>query len=98
MRPSKIEHLADLVEKRKSFKLIPYGDESVLSFEARKAFWLISSPTFLSYPEELKVIKDGDTFALECYFEGGYVFGYEFNLDNFFNVLAWMPGEKETAE
>ena len=94
MRPTQIDHLADLVEKRKSFKLIPYGNESVLSFEAHKTFWTISSPQFLSYPEELKVTKEGDTFVLDCYFEGGHVIGYEFNLDNFFNVLAWIPGEE----
>ncbi len=99
MRPSQVQHLKDLVEHQKSFKLIPYGDGFNLSFEAKRNFWIVSSPLFLSYPEELKVNEEGDGASLECYYEGGYVLGYEFKLDNFFNVLAWIPAKaKEAAE
>jgi len=95
MRPSEVKHLKDLVEQKKSFKLIPYGNGFNLSFEARKNFWIVSSPEFLSYPEELKVNEE--EAGLECYYEGGHVIGYEFNLENFFEVLAWLPG-KEAKE
>ena len=92
MRPSQVQHLKDLVEHQKSFKLIPYGNGHYLSFEARRNFWIVSSPEFLSYPEELKVNEEEG--SLECYYEGGYVMGYEYNLENFFQVLAWLPGKE----
>lgn len=97
MRPTRIDRLKDLVEKQKSFKLIPYGNSPVLSFKAVRSFWIVSSLEFLSYPEEIKVKENSEVRILECYFEGGYVLGYEFNLDNFYEVLGWEPG-KEAEE
>ena len=91
-----IKHLKELVEQKKSFKLIPYGNGHYLSFEARRTFWIVSSPEFLSYPEELKVNEEEE--GLECYYEGGYVLGYEFNLENFFEVLEWLPRGEEAKE
>ena len=80
------------MEQQKSFKLIPYNNGHILSFEARRNYWIVSSPEFLSYPEELKVEVD-DKATLECY-ECGYILAFEFNLENFFKVLAWIPGEE----
>lgn len=93
-----IKHLKELVEQKKSFKLIPYGNGHYLSFEARKSFWIVSSPEFLSYPEELNVCEEDKGSSLECYYEEGYVLGYEFKLDNFFEVLEWLPRGEEAKE
>lgn len=87
MRANELQRLKECVEKQKGFLLIPYSNSPNLTFEANKGFWFVHSYEFLSYPEKIEVKEEpGVSPTLCCYYEGGFVLGYEFNLDNFFQV------------
>ena len=88
MRPSEIARLKEYVEKQKPFYLIPYSNSPHLRFEPKRGFWTVCNYEFLSYPERIEVAAgeiDG-VQVLRCYYEGGHTLGYEFNLENFFQV------------
>ncbi len=97
MRPSEIEHLKTLVEQKRSFKLIPYGSENTLSFESRKGWWKITCLYMNIFPDTLEIVHSFESVLLSGYSEEGENLIVQFNLDNFFQVLAWLPG-KEAKE
>lgn len=88
MRPNEIHRLKEYIERQKTFYLIPYSNGPHLRFEAKRGFWSVCSYEFRSYPEKIEV-DDCEIYGvqvLRCYYEGGHVLAYEFNLDNFFQV------------
>ena len=97
MRPSEIEHLKTLVEQKRSFKLIPYGSENILSFESRKGWWKITCLYMNIFPDTLEIVHSFESVLLSGYSEAGENLIVQFNLDNFFQVLAWLPA-KEAKE
>jgi len=97
MRPSEIDHLKRLVEQQRSFKLVPYGNESVLSFEKMRGWWKVTSYCMNIFPDTLELVNSLESVLLSGFNENRTNLIVQFNLDNFFQVLAWLPG-KEAKE